>query len=261
MRLSSIKSNPSTVASFRCSFPQAIHSILALGIALAATLSGQYASAKVEYDSNQLRMKNSEEFAKIVKRKIKLATNIQSRQKLDFENGLIAEPEAIAFLTDGLRIVFSRPDQDESVDDLYGTIRHELQDLNSFPDVVRTLVDESVRALKDDETPVQEQGTYLTILNNLISETKPELRIGNELYKSLESIRDAKLKVSDKLKNQMFLRSMSSPVSPSETAKIALKDAKPDTTKSSKSDPKTRENKKINRGKKPTPVDEDTELE
>ena len=54
---------------------------------------------------------------------------------------------------------------------------------------------------------------------------------------------------------------MSSPVSPSETAKIAIKDAKPDTTKNSKSDLRTRENKKINRGKKPTPVDEDTELE
>jgi len=56
------------------------------------------------------------------------------------------------------------------------------------------------------------------MLENMIAELKPDSRT-NALYKKIiEQIRDADIEISDKLKNQMLLRSMGTPVSPSATA-------------------------------------------
>ena len=229
--------------------------LLALGATL--VMSGHLASAKVEFDSNQLLMKNSEEFTSLVKRKIKLASNIQSRQKLDLESGLVAEPEAVAYLTDALRIVLSRTDQDATVDDLFNTVRHELQDLNSFDDAAKSLAIESIQALKDDGTAVRIQGTYVAILNNLVSEIKPDLRIGSELFKTTEMIRDAHLKISDKLKSQTFMRSMATPGSPSDAAKRALAGAKPETKISTDAKRKSSPDSKGKKSSKRPSKDED----
>jgi hypothetical protein len=196
-------------------------------------------SAKAKYNSNMLLMKNSDEIAEMVTAKIKQAQKIQAHQSVDLDQGLQAEPEAVAALTDALRIILARPDQDGTRGDLFSQVRHELQDLNSFGDAVTHLVHEGINTLKDSSADVDDQGTYVTILNNLLAEIQTEVATVDALRKTAEEIKDAHIKVSTNLKNRAFNRSTAPPVSPSDTAKEVLsknprKDSKGDSSKDKK---------------------------
>ncbi len=103
---------------------------------------------KVQYDSNALMMKNSEQIGELVRKKIQKAQSIQSKQVIDDDQGIVAEPDAIEQLEDATRIVLSRPDQDGTVANMFSRLRRELQDLNSLDQVLANLAIESIRALK-----------------------------------------------------------------------------------------------------------------
>lgn len=177
---------------------------------------------KVEYDSDNLRMKNSEAVAELVRRKIKKAQDIQSKQEEDDDRGVVAEPEALDQLRDGLRIILARPDQEGARATVFARLRSELQDLGSFEDVLNELTHESVGALKDDSAPVRIHSTYIVILENLMAEIRPDIGKNKKLRAIVEDIRDARIEVSDEVKNKQRLRTMTNPVSPSQTAKRIL---------------------------------------
>lgn len=173
---------------------------------------------KVEYDSQQLMMKNADEVSAIISRKIKRAQKFQSQQEVNDDIGIISEPEAVDALRDAMRIALARPDQDGSRANMFAQVRRELTDLNSFEDVLQDIADEGIYALKHPATSVRAQGTYVILIENMIAELKPDSKT-NALYrKIIEQIRDADIEISDKLKNQMLMRSMGQPISPSVTA-------------------------------------------
>ncbi|MEK7356840.1 MAG: hypothetical protein AAB250_10345 [Bdellovibrionota bacterium] len=179
-------------------------------------------TTKVEYDSEQLRMKNSEAVAELVRRKIKKAQDIQAKQEEDDDQGTVAEPEALDQLRDGLRIILARPDQEGARSTVFARLRSELQDLAAFEDVLNELTQEGIGALKDDQAPSRIHATYILILENLMAEIRPDLPRNKKLRGLVEDIRDARLEVSDELTNKQRLRTMTNPVSPSETAKRIL---------------------------------------
>lgn len=182
-----------------------------------STSSGRY-ETKVQYDSNMLMMKNSEQIGELVKRKIQKAQAIQAKQEIDDDQGIVAEPEAIEQLEDATRIVLSRPDQDGTVSNMFSRLRRELQDLNALDEVLANITSESIAALRSDATPINHQSTYLVILENLMAELRPEVPTNPKFKKIIEKIRDADIEVSQEVRNQQRLRSMSRPVSPSATA-------------------------------------------
>ena len=177
------------------------------------------AQSRAEYDSASLQLLNAEQMNAIVVKKIKRAEEIQKKQDVDDDRGIVAEPEAIDQLRDATRIVFARPDQDGSRERTFARLRRELTDLNALEDVLKSIATEGIEALKHpDRHSPREQGTYIVVLENLMAEVKPEISSNPTFKKIVETIRDAKIELTDEVRNQQLLRSMNRPVSPSETA-------------------------------------------
>ena len=178
--------------------------------------------AKVEFDSNQLMMKSGEEIGTIIRKKMKKAQDLQSQGKQDDDADVTPEPEAVEELKGAMRILLARPDNDGSRADLYSRLRRELQDYNVLEEVLEALAKEGISNLKSSGSKPQRQLTYIVLLENMMAELKPDLATNKTSKSIVEKIRDAKIEVSDKVKSQALLRSMSRPVSPSETASKIL---------------------------------------
>lgn len=177
---------------------------------------------KVEYDSQRLELKNSEQMANLVQKKIRKAQAIQTRVSSGDDGALEVSPDALAEMRDAMRIVLSRAgDQDGARADLFGRLRRELNDLNSYEEVLIELVDESISELKSNRASTNEQVTYVVILRNLLAEIKPEAKVAYA-QKLIEKIRDSDLKISEAARKRHLLRSMSRIESPSETAASIL---------------------------------------
>jgi hypothetical protein len=102
-----------------------------------------------------------------------------------------------------------------------------LLDLSALDTTLDELSKEAISSIKNEGTAPSRAGTYIVLLENLMAEIKPELKTNATFKHIVEAVRDANLKVSDKIKNQQLMRAMSKPVSPSETAaKILPKDKK-----------------------------------
>lgn len=173
----------------------------------------------VEYDSAQLQMKNAEQMNALVMTKIKKAEAIQKQQEVDDDRGIVAEPAAVAQLEDATRIVFARPDSDGSREHTFARLRRELTDLNSLDQVLQDLTKEGINALREDSPASnREQGTYVYVLNNMLAEIQPEVGTNPNFKKIVEQIRDANIKIKDRVFNQQLMRSMNVPESPSEIA-------------------------------------------
>lgn len=184
------------------------------------------AGTKVEYDSSSLLLKNTDQIGEMLKKKIRAAQAIQSKQEDNDDGALEAEPEAIENLKDALRIVLARPDQDGARSGLYLRVRRELSDLNALDQTLVDLTEEAIQELRNQDGP-RRTATYVVILENLMAEIRPEMRTNPTFRKVVERIRDAKISIEDKAKVKTLLRSMSLPVSPSETAaKILEKEPK-----------------------------------
>jgi hypothetical protein len=192
---------------------------LFLALALSSVIAGTASAAeRVEYDSNQLMIKTADEISEIVRKKIKKAQEIQAQQEDHDEGPFVAEPAAVNQLKDALRIVLARPDQDGTRSNAVGRLRRELQDLNAVDKVYEELTKEAISSLKNSSTPPRRINTYVVLLENLMAEIKPEIK-GNEAYKKLiERIRDADIHFSEETRQKVFMRSMTKPTSPSETA-------------------------------------------
>jgi hypothetical protein len=199
---------------------------LSAGLCLViTTLAPSRAWTKVEYDSSQLMMKTADEVSEMVRKKIKRAQEIQAKQE-DNDGDMLAEPGAVDQLKDAMRIVLSRPDQDGTRANAFSRLRRELVDLNSLDSTLEELSKEAISTIQSSSTPPGRTGTYIVLLENLMAEIKPEVKSNATFRRIVESVRDADLKVSDKVKNQQLMRAMSKPTSPSETAAKILPKAK-----------------------------------
>lgn len=158
----------------------------------------------------------------MIKVKIKKAQTLQSKQEDNEDGEITAEPEALENLKDAMRIALSRPDQDGARSNLFSRVRRELVDLNSLDEVLAELTEESLAELRNQEGP-RRTATYVVILENMMAELKPDLSENPTYRKIFERIRDAKITITDKSKVSNLLRSMSIPISPSETAAKLLK--------------------------------------
>lgn len=173
---------------------------------------------KVEYDATQLMVKTADEISELVRKKIKKAQEIQSKQEDNDDSNFTPEPEAVEQLKDAMRIVLARPDQDGTRTNAFSRLRRELVDLNSLDKVLEDLTTEAIASLRNDKTAPGRANTYIILLENMMAELKPEMNSNAKFKRIIESIRDANLKVTDKLKSQQLIRAMNVPVSPSDTA-------------------------------------------
>ena len=204
--------------------PAAHRALLAL--AASVLLFAPDTWAKVEYDSSSLLIKNSDQVSEMIRKKIRQAQKVQSRQEETEDGEIQAEPEALDHLRDAMRIALSRPDQDGARSNLYSRVRRELVDLNSLDTVLMELTEESIAELRNQDGP-RRTATYIVLLENMMAELKPDALENPTYRKIFERIRDARITITDKARVQNLLRSMSIPVSPSLTAEKMIKQMPP----------------------------------
>lgn len=177
---------------------------------------------KLEYDSAQLMMKSSDQMNELVKARMRKAANTQAAQVDDVDaEGITVEFETLAALKDALRIALSRPDLDGSRGPMFARIRRELLDLNSIDIVIRDLTQEAIDALKARRA-AKVQATYVYVLENLMAELRPDLGTHPSYVRIVEMIRDADIEIDPDVRRQLMIRTMSKPVSPSDTAALLL---------------------------------------
>lgn len=204
--------------------PAAHRALLALAAALLLLAPNTW--AKVEYDSSSLLIKNSDQVSEMIRKKIRQAQKVQSRQEETEDGEIQAEPEALDHLRDAMRIALSRPDQDGARSNLYSRVRRELVDLNSLDTVLMELTEEAIAELRNQDGP-RRTATYIVLLENMMAELKPDALENPTYRKIFERIRDARITITDKARVQNLLRSMSIPVSPSLTAEKMIKQMPP----------------------------------
>jgi len=81
------------------------------------------------------------------------------------------DPQA---LKEGLLMCLSRPDEDSVVEKVIDTVKTPLEDNGLWESTVTSLVDEAVAIMKDASRGSADQVTYSIVLENLISDMKPE---------------------------------------------------------------------------------------
>jgi len=181
------------------------------------------------YKYSELEVKNYDEMSKIVHEKIRLASRIDlKKQRQSDKKGRsdYDEFESIEVLKDSLRLIFSRPNKDNLVEKLLPDVRRELNNYGAYYDSLNDIVVEAVNGVSQ-KIPVVYRSTFIFILENVMSELRPDLKGSDEVKKIFTYIRDANLEIPNDVKLDRKLRSMYRSDSPSLTARKVLKAAQP----------------------------------
>lgn len=177
---------------------------------------------RLEFDSGQLLLKSSEQANVLIQKRVHKAGKAQAAQRIDFDAGIQAEPEAIAYLKDAMRIALSRPDQDGFRAAAFARVNRELVDLNSSQTALRQLADEAIGAIQSEEAATNVKATYVVFLENLMAELKPVIETKPWAKQIIEDVRDARLELSESVMRQQRMGLMARPTSPSTTAEAIV---------------------------------------
>ena len=173
---------------------------------------------RLEYDSSQLMMKSVDQANELIQKRSRLAGKALTSQSADDDATVTANPEAVAYYRDAMRIALSRPDQDGFRAAAFARLDRELADLGANATVLQQLADEGIGVLQSDDAATNVKATYVVMLDNLMAELKPGAKSRPWAKQIIENIRDARIVLTDSVYRQQLLRSMSRPASPSETA-------------------------------------------
>jgi len=170
------------------------------------------------YKYNELMIKDYDEMSKLVHLHIKKA------QKVSGEDENELDSEAIDILREGLKLVFSRPNSDNMIAKLIPDLRRELVNYQAYETSFEPMAKNAIEIVKSKNAATITQSTALIILENILSEIRPEVERGNaNLRKVMEQIRDADLELSTAVIKERKLRGMLKSLNPSDEAKTILK--------------------------------------
>ena len=172
------------------------------------------------YKYNELEINSYDQMAVLVRAKIERATEIDlNNQRQAEKSGQTSynEAESINLLKDALRLILSRPNKDNLVEKLIPEVRQELNNYQAYYDSLHDITVEAVTGL-NQKIPVVYRSTYIFVLENIMSELRPQLKTNSEVQKIFQYIRDAQIKIPNDVRLDRKLRSMFKSQSPSETA-------------------------------------------
>lgn len=202
-------------------------SILSISLTLAACRSkpppaddspgDSFAGSKHNYKYSDLVIRDYDEMFKQVQARIKSA---RKHIKEDGEGG---EREAIEELRDALKLIFSRPNSDNMVAKLVPEVRRELAGFSAYEDTMSSIAAECLARVKEDNVTVARRSTDLFVLENMITEMKPEVQGNADIQRIVKRIADAKIHIPDDVIKDRKIRSMFKTKNPSEMADEILK--------------------------------------
>lgn len=169
-----------------------------------------------------LLLKDYEEMLAMVKGYVNKAHKIVG----DSDTNTEWEHDAKLEMIKAERLILSRPNSDNMVSKLVVEVKREMGEIGSYDDVLEAITHEGVQAFNGDlNLPVPMQTTFLFVLENLMSELKPEITEDPRQQALMEQIRDAKIKVPYDVMAERKLQAMFLTENPSEEAAKILDDA------------------------------------
>ena len=179
-------------------------------------------TAAEQYKYSELEIKNYDELLNDVRNRIQQANRVDAKARKEAGSDTDYDStEAVFILKDALKMVFSRPNKDNMIEKLLPELRNELKSYEVFYDSINDMVVEAISALKQ-KIPIVYKSTYIFILENFMSEFRPELKRNPEIKKIFIYIRDSNVVVPDDVRLDRKLRSMFNSRDPSDTAKKIL---------------------------------------
>lgn len=178
---------------------------------LVLVLSVSAWASSVEYSA--LQMRNLDEMRSDVRDKLE-----EARKLVDEESS----EEAADALYGAMVLIFSRPNGDNMVSTLFQDVRPRLIDIEAYEKSVEKLATEAMAKLKDTKEKPAHRATQLVVLENLLSEFKPEVERNKKIKAVFVKIRDAKLEVPNEANNDIRLKGLNPRRSPSEIAKDVI---------------------------------------
>lgn len=165
---------------------------------------------KLSYSYSKLKLLDLDQMSEIIQDKIQ-------RYKKTGNEQLINE---------AITISLSRPNDDAVAEKLLDTVRFSLESAELWEKSLDEVTQKSISALKVETTAAEDQVTYLILLENLVSEFKPQFikQYQSPKYESqiIELIAGAGVVVSDAAIAEGRLSLMKEPLSPSTLAQSLL---------------------------------------
>ena len=118
-------------------------------------------------------------------------------------------------------------------------VRRDLSGYSAYEDSVSAITAEAIEVMKNDKAATSQQATAIFVLENILSEIRPESANNDDLRRIIERIKDAKVKISNDVVKDMKLRGMYKTKNPSDMAKGIWKSL----PKKEEKKPKTEEKK------------------
>lgn len=147
---------------------------------------------------SDLQMKNYDEMQASVK---KLVTEAEQVADEDMD-------QAKSKLKDALQLILSRPNTDNLVSQLVPAVRTPLRNIDAYESTAQEIAESAILVVKNKKSANSNIATGLIILENIMSELKPDIKSSKTSLAIFTSIRDAKIKVSDKVKTELRMRAM-----------------------------------------------------
>ena len=147
---------------------------------------------------------------------------VKSAKELISKSGDQLNPKVYVLLRDAIKLILSRPNKDNMTSKLVPVVRSELTLLGAYQETMLSIANEAIHSINNEQNTPVDRATSVFILENLMSELKPDVTRKPAIKKIFERIRDAKIKLSSKVKNDRKVRGMFLTQSPSLTAKKIL---------------------------------------
>lgn len=208
---------------------------LSLFLGFVATAFSGCSSVSPKNDTSQLRYT----YARLKVMDLDQMNDLMLEQAREFKRTSDAQA-----LQEGLLICLSRPDEDSVVEKVISTVKTPLEDNGLWESTVENLIAESITAIKDGGRSSADQVTYSIVLENLISELRPDFI---KQYKSpgfesrvIEKIAAADVQLNGPARAERKLNLMKGGASPSQIAQRLL-DKREEVLKSDKKDSNKKE--------------------
>jgi hypothetical protein len=170
----------------------------------------------------QLMLLDYDQMTKAVRREVQMA-----RQQLRSDDDPEATASAFLELKKALRLIFSRPDNDNMVAKLVPEVRRELALYDAYGKIIRELGQEGIQAFDPDlGVNTLTLATYTFMLQNMMGEIKTEARLNASLRETIQMIADAHLEIPEDVIRERKITGMFLTESPSEQAHRILEQMK-----------------------------------
>lgn len=196
--------------------------------ALTLTLALPAHAAMFKY--NELVTKDYDEMSQMVQTLLGKARAVGSNSS----DTSVDDAQALEHLREAMKLIFSRPNSDNMIAKLTPEVRRELIGYNGFEKTLQSLTVEALGVVKNEKAAISQQATALFMLENLLSEIRPEVPNSPGLKKLVENVKAADIEVSEDVRKDIKLRGMFKIRNPSELAAEILKSLPPP----KKADPK-----------------------